>query len=140
MCCSNGLLFYKKSLNLTKTSLNMDPIFWLSSNFRVFAWWKPWKIIKFGKNWPIFSRKILNNGYPFQPKWPLKMGRVFETQAAPPLQTKSEYPPPGLRPYRWMRKWKSSSLFVHDFHDKWQEYLGFFLLMHVLNSHNVILI
>ena len=34
MCCSNGSLFYKKSLNMgpvfTKKSLNMDPILWLS--------------------------------------------------------------------------------------------------------------
>ena len=31
-----------------------------------------------------FSRKILNNGYPFLPKWPLKMGRGFEARAAHP--------------------------------------------------------
>ena len=44
MCRSNGLLFYKKSLN-------MGPIFYkkkilkhgLSPNFLLFAWQKPWK-------------------------------------------------------------------------------------------------
>ena len=35
--------------------------------------------------------KFLNNGYPFLPKWPLKMGRGFETQAAQPCPN-----PPGI--------------------------------------------
>ena len=40
----------------------------------------------------LFSRKILNNGYLFLPKWPLKMGRGLRLERHTPVQTKSEYP------------------------------------------------
>ena len=36
------------------------------------------------KLWKYVMRKIPKNGYPFQPKWPLKMGRGFEAWAAHP--------------------------------------------------------
>ena len=41
-----------------------------------------WKPPKSQNLWKYFSRKILNNGHPFLPKWPLKMGRGFETPVA----------------------------------------------------------
>ena len=40
-------------------------------------------------------RKTPNNGYPFPPKWPLKMGTGLAASAAHPRQTTSEYPPGG---------------------------------------------
>ena len=43
----------------------------------------------------LFSRKILNNGYPFLPKWPLKMGRGFEARAAHPHPNQIWVPPVG---------------------------------------------
>ena len=79
----------------------MGPIFWLRPNFQIFAWGKPKKITNNCEISAYFSRKILNNGYPFLPKWPLKMGRGFEAWAAHHcpnhrskvyVQTKSEYP------------------------------------------------
>ena len=41
-----------------------------------------WKI---SEKWAYFSRRIINNRYPFLPKWPLKTWHT-------PVQTKSEYP------------------------------------------------
>ena len=61
LCCSNGSLFYKKSLNMgpvfsTKKSLNMGQRFWLSPNFRVFAWLKPRKLWNFCKMGLFFKK------------------------------------------------------------------------------------
>ena len=96
MCCSNGSLFLQEILThgsrfLPKKSLNMGPIFWLSPNFRFSHGENP-ENCKICEKWAYFSRKILNNGYPFLSKWPLKIGRDIEAQVAPPIQTKSEYP------------------------------------------------
>ena len=84
MCCSNGSLFYKKSLN-------MGPVFYQKilkhSDWAQIFGLKPRKLRIFSKNWAYFSWKILKNGYPFLPKSPLKMGRVFEARAAHPCPT-----------------------------------------------------
>ena len=73
-------------------SLKVEPNFWLNPNFWVFAWWEP-KNHKICEKWAYFPRKILNNGYPFLPKWPLKMGRGFEAQAAHPCPNQIWVPP-----------------------------------------------
>ena len=86
----------------------MDPVFWLSLNFRVLACQKNLKIIKicikwvyFPRKtlhkiwikWVYFPRKILNNDYPFLPKWPLKMCRCFEARVAHPCSNQIWVPP-----------------------------------------------
>ena len=70
----------------------MGQLFWLSPNFRVFAWQKPRKLRNFEK-WAYFSRRNLKNGYPFLPKSPLKMGRGFEAREAHPCPTQIWVPP-----------------------------------------------
>ena len=82
MCRSNGLLFYKKSLN-------MGPVFYQKilkhgSTFLI----EP-KNHKIFEIWAYFSRKIFKNGYPFLPKSPLKMGNGFEARAAYPCPTQN---------------------------------------------------
>ena len=68
----------------------MGPIFWLTPNFQVFAWRKHRKLQNLWK----MGLKILNNGYPFLLKWPLKMSRGLRLEQYTPVQTKSESPPP----------------------------------------------
>ena len=41
----------------TKKSLNMGQLFWLSPNFQVFAWRKPWKSRNFWKMGLFFKKK-----------------------------------------------------------------------------------
>ena len=107
MCRSNGLLFYKKSLN-------MGPIFYqkiLKHGSTFLNEHKIWQFLGFlpcenppklrifwqiGPKWPYFSRKIHKNGYPFWPKSPLKMGMGFEAWAAHPCPTQI-WVPPGAR-------------------------------------------
>ena len=90
MCGCNGSLFYKKSLN-------MGPIFYKKilihgSTFLTWACENP-ENCKICEKWVYFSRKILNNGYPFLPKWPLKMGRGFDARAAYPRPNQIWVPP-----------------------------------------------
>ena len=89
MCCSNGSLFYKKSLI-------MGTVFYkeiLKFTWVQFSDWAKIFGFSYGENpqnhnicekWAYFSRKILHSGYPFLTKWPLKMGRGFEARAAHP--------------------------------------------------------
>ena len=84
MCRSNGSLFYEKK------SLNMGQLFWLSPNFWVFT-------------------KNCENGYPFLPKSPLKMGRGFEAQVAHPCPTQIWVPPGEF--YWKLKLWVCSCLF-----------------------------
>ena len=87
MCCSIGSLFHKISLNMgpifTKISLNMVCS---CPKFLVVCMVKQPKIVK---NGPFFTPPP---GSLFLPKWPLKMGRGFETLAHP-IQFKFEYSP-----------------------------------------------
>ena len=63
MCCSNGSLFHKKSLNMGLFFPKFQKC----------------------KKWAYFLRKIHKNGYPFLSKWPLKWVGGFEARAAQPL-------------------------------------------------------
>ena len=71
----------------------MGQLFWLSPNFRIFAWRKNPENCEVFEKWAYFSRKILKNGYPFLPKSPLNMGRGFEARAAHPCPTQIWVPP-----------------------------------------------
>ena len=95
MCRSNGSIFLQEILKhgsfLTKKSLNMGQCFCLTPpNFAILEVFAARKARKMG----LFSRKILKNGCLFRQKSPLKMGMGLEAPAAPPVQLKSEYPPP----------------------------------------------
>ena len=72
MCHSNGLLFSIKSLNMGpvfyKKILKYGSNFLTELKFLDFRMVKTLKIVKFVKKWVYFSRKILDNGYPFLPK------------------------------------------------------------------------
>ena len=63
--------------------------FWLNPNFRE-------KNREIFEKWAYFSRKILENGYTFLSKSPLKMGMDFEAWAAHPCPTQIWVPPPVL--------------------------------------------
>ena len=91
MCRSNGSLFYKKSLN-------MGPDFYqkILKHGSTFLTEPKFSGVSHGENpenreifekLAYFSRKILKNGYSFQPKSPLKMGRGYEAPAAHPCPT-----------------------------------------------------
>ena len=88
MCCSNGSLFYKKSFNMGpvfyKKICKSGSSFLTEPKFSRFCMAKTQKNHKICEKLAYFSRKILNNGYPLLPKWPLKMGRGFEARAAHP--------------------------------------------------------
>ena len=72
----------------------MDWWWWLSQSYFLTEpkWQKPGNR-KICQKWAYFSRQILNNGYPFLPKWPLKMGKGFEVRAAHPCPTQIWVPP-----------------------------------------------
>ena len=94
MCCSNGLLFHKKSVNMDpifyKISLNMGPFFKNFKNFPMFAIIEHPKIVK---NGPLFKKKkALQMGTLFYQNDPYKWVGVSRLERHTTLQTKSEYP------------------------------------------------
>ena len=97
MCCSNGSLFYKKSLNMgpvfCQKILKHGSTFLTEPKFSGFRMSKNPENSEIFEKWAYFWRKILKNGYPFLPKSPLKMGRSFEARAAHPCPTQTWVPP-----------------------------------------------
>ena len=49
------------------------------------------KLLKRSGKRVTFGEDAPKDGYPFLPKWPLKMGMGFEASAAHPVQIKFEY-------------------------------------------------
>ena len=99
MCRSNGLLFYKKSLNMGpifyQQILKHGSTFLTEPKFLGFRMAKNPKNHEIFEKWAYFSREILKNVYPFLPKSPLKMGRGFDAQAAHPCPTQIWVTPRG---------------------------------------------
>ena len=84
-----GHVFYHKILKHGSMFFLTEP------KFLGFRMAKTPKITKFLKNGPIFQEKNLENGYPFLPKSPLKMGRGFEAREAHPCPTQIWVTPRG---------------------------------------------
>ena len=64
------------------------------------------------KNGPLLQKIPTENGYPFQPKWPLKMGRGFEAQAAHPHPNQIWVPPSGVEHTSWLDLLKGGGVMI----------------------------